>query len=353
MVEDKGKIALLTLYSSETVGGVERFNDQLQTALDNVVLFSEPRHDTQRPRWNLDRVGMRQAYTAHRVVRSFLARHQRDPFSLAISTGITGWPLSIRRLDIPTVQVYHFTLAGFARQALRHRGDRLTTGRISAFFDGLAGRGKEVIAVSPNVLQEVKRFYGLDGRVILNPVDLTLFRNMDKSHAREILGLAEEATIGLYVGRAEYAKGFDILVDVARLMPEVLFTLVASYPDTEPNIRAFDNVPHEKMPLFYAAADFFFLPSRYEGLNLSILEALACDLPIVVSRAAYHLEEDPAVYGYAARTFDPREFVTGIREVLDRAPSFDGRRAIVSSYSLENFGRNWRRLVRSLKDGSG
>ncbi len=347
--KEAARIAVLSLHaSSHLLGGVEVFTDQLARALDHVVVFAGPTDTGQESRLNLRRVGMGQAYVAYRVAQRFWRSHGEEPFDLVLSNGLSGWPLALRTVDIPMVQVYHFTLAGFARQALDHRGDRITARTVSAFFDGLAGRGKHVIAVNRHVLGEVQHYYGRDGQVILNAVDTDRFQKGDRSRAREELGIGPNAMVGLCVGRAEYAKGFDILVEVVKSLPEVLFLFVGPGPKVVPNLRVIENVPHPEMPRYYSAADFFILPSRYEGMNLAILEALACDLPIVVSEAAYHLDEDPAPLGYVAESFDSEEFVQGIHYVLDAGSSFRGRDTILSAYSFEAFRENWRGLVGGL-----
>ncbi len=349
MTENLTRIAVLTPYLSvDYLGGTEIFIDQLQRALGDLEVFADSKSVENSPRWHLERIGLEEPYRALRVARSFLKEHRTKPFQLAISNGLYGWPLSLRHLDIPLVQVYHFTMAGLARHALPLRGDRLTTGTISAFFDRLAGRGKYVVAVSDSVLREVESYYGLSGRVMLNTVDTTLFRQLDRHLARKALGLSARAPIGLFVGRAEYAKGFDIFLEVARSLRNVTFVAVGNSSHIEPNVRALGNIPHSKMPLCYSAADFLFLPSRYEGFNLSILEALACNLPIVVSEAAYNLTADPYECGYVAKSLQPREFVQGIREVLDRSSSYDPSKAVVATYTFEVFRDNWSSLVRRL-----
>lgn len=352
MTASPAKIAILSPgVSSDFLGGVEIFNRQLQRALGNVEIFPDTETSLTSPSWNLERVGAEQAYRAYRVARSFLKRHRVHPFQLIISNGLYGWPLLIGHLDVPMVQVYHFTMAGLARQALLLRGDRLTTGMVSAFFDRLAGHGKQVIAVSNSVLREVERYYRHKGKVIPNAVDTELFRKLDKSRAREMLELQQEETIGLFVGRAEYAKGFDVLLEIARSMRDITFVVVGSRVHGPPNVKALGRIPHSDMPLCYASADFLLLPSRYEGFNLSILEALACDLPIVVSGAAYPFVDEPSRYGRVVGSLRPHEFVEAINALLDRSSSYACREAIVTGYSFEVFQDNWERLVTMLLEG--
>jgi glycosyltransferase involved in cell wall biosynthesis len=70
------------------------------------------------------------------------------------------------------------------------------------------------------------------------------------------------------------------------------------------------------MPGVYRAADVLLLPSRAEGLPRTVLEALASDVPVVVS----DLEQVAPVVegvGRAVPVGDVAGFVDGIRSVLD------------------------------------
>ncbi len=352
MTSGSPRIALLTPYEApDSHGGVETFNAQLQKALGDVEVIAHSERSPTSTAGGLGLVGLEQPYRGLRVAQAFLRRHRARPFDLAISNGLCGWPL-FPGLSIPRIQVFHFTMAGLARNALTLQGDRLATRIVSAFFDRLAARGKDIVAVSETVREEVARYYGFEARVIPNAVDTELFRPLNQKRARNDLGLPSEGVIGLFVGRAHHAKGFDILLEVAGSMDDILFIHVGTPGGQSKNLKSFDEVSHSKMPLFYSAADFFFLPSRYEGLNLSILEALSCDRPIVTSTAAYPFSQDPSRYGYVAESLAADEFISGIRDVVTRS-LFKTRDEIVAAYSLEVFQDNWRRFVNGLLEQAG
>jgi glycosyltransferase involved in cell wall biosynthesis len=352
---DDARIAVLTPYgpTARQAGGVEIFNDSLRRALGNVEIFADAR-PPERP-WfgDLRRVGLDQPVGAVRAARSLLRAHRRDPYDLILSNGLSGWPLTLAKPGVPMVEVYHFTMAGLARQALPLRGDRVTTGRVAALFDRLAGMGKHVVAVSPRVLKEVESFYGLHGRFIPNAVDTTKFRPMNPTVARRVLGLPLGARIGIFVGRPDSTKGFDVLLRVARLMPGVLFLVVGAEGPSGGNVRYLGRIGHEEMPRWYSASDFFFLPSRYEGFNLSLLEALSCNIPAVVSAASCPFPDEPVRCGLVVHGMREQDFADAIRVALSAKYEFAPRQFIVPRFNVDVFERTWRGFIQSVLDRDG
>lgn len=347
-MSESPRIGLVTLSATDQErGGVEILNDQLRRVLGDVEVFEDSLVKRLPGSGGLQRLGLDSPRRAFRAASAFLQRHRDAPFDLVISNGVAGWPLVAARLSIPAVQLYHMTLAGLARGALALRGDRLTTGRVTAQFDRIAGIGKHVVAVSPRVLHEVETYYGLHGRCIPPGVDAATFCPSDRDDAREALGLPRDRPVGLFVGRPDRSKGYDVLQRIARRLPEVLFLVAGGTGTAIGNLRPLGRVPHAEMPLWYAASDFLINPSRYEGFNLVILEALACDRPVVASAAAFSLPEPASRCGVVVDGDRLDAYVHGIRRLLDASPPHP-RRVVVPRYSVDRFADSWRDLVTSL-----
>ena len=134
-----------------------------------------------------------------------------------------------------------------------------------------------------------------------NGVDTSQFypvSSQEKLATRRRLGLPVEQTIVLYVGRFDPLKGVDILLRAWALLPEntrrqVKLVLVGDGPDREELLGIIDFLGIRESVLlagerqnvrdYYWAADVFVLPSRTEGLSNALIEAMACELPVLAS----------------------------------------------------------------------
>jgi glycosyltransferase involved in cell wall biosynthesis len=141
------------------------------------------------------------------------------------------------------------------------------------------------------------RAHGLRGRfcVVPNGVDLTRYRPVeegDRLRARKSLDVACDAPLALCVGRVTRQKGQDLLLTaweaVRANYPTARLALVGNGDLLETLRRQAPSGvifvgPVDDAYLWYAAADVVVLPSRWEGLPLTLLEALAVGRSVVAS----------------------------------------------------------------------
>ncbi len=132
-------------------------------------------------------------------------------------------------------------------------------------------------------------------------VDMNRFRPIPQFEARQKLQLPQDARILLFVGAlTDYKGGGDLITAVSQLAQQgekFQLLMVGEGPLRQQFIHQVNedgladqvqfvgSKPNEEMPLWFNAADIFVLPSWREGTPVSLMEALSCERPAVVSRA--------------------------------------------------------------------
>lgn len=100
----------------------------------------------------------------------------------------------------------------------------------------------------------------------------------------------ERVAIGT-VGRLTAEKGYDDLLRCARrLGPSYQFYIAGDGSEREwleanapENVTFRGKIPNEEIPEFLNSVDVYFQPSKQEGLCMTVIEAMACGLPVVAS----------------------------------------------------------------------
>lgn len=118
-------------------------------------------------------------------------------------------------------------------------------------------------------------------------VDLSMFKQ------KEYVPKKESDTLEfIYVGGVKELKGIYYLLEAFKKLPKEVahLTVVGNFNkndvDTKDYIKYVNftgMVLHEDIPELLKKADVFVFPSLGEGLSLSVLEAAACGLPLIVS----------------------------------------------------------------------
>lgn len=171
--------------------------------------------------------------------------------------------------------------------------------------------------------------------VIRNGVDLDHFRPgapdpvQDKALARAELplpdGFCGDGPLTVCVGRLCQQKGQDILLqawpELVGTVPRARLALVGDGPDTERLRRTappgvlFAGAASDIRP-WLRAADLVVLPSRWEGMALAPLEAMACGRPVLVSDVSGARESLPP--GQGRLCLVPPEDPTALAKALGR-----------------------------------
>ncbi len=83
-------------------------------------------------------------------------------------------------------------------------------------------------------------------------------------------------------------KGIDVLIEAWRrlALPDAELWLIGAGQlpcATAPNVRMVGGVPQGELPGLLSQCDLFVLPSLADGFGLVVLQAMACELPVIVS----------------------------------------------------------------------
>lgn len=128
--------------------------------------------------------------------------------------------------------------------------------------------------------------------VIYNGVDISEFQTSNVSVAAMPSSPQSDSLSILAVGRLIPRKGFDILIQAAKDLP-VTVTLVGDGPERESleqlatetsvEVNFVGLIDHDEIVQYYQTHDLFALPSANEGMSNTVLEAMACGLPIITT----------------------------------------------------------------------
>jgi glycosyltransferase involved in cell wall biosynthesis len=113
----------------------------------------------------------------------------------------------------------------------------------------------------------------------------------------------------------------------------------------EDRVKFLGFVADEDLPALYSGARVFVFPSLYEGFGLPVLEAMACDVPVVTS----NISSLPEVAGDAALMIDPTD-VDALASALYRALNDATERERMIATGRERVAMfSWEKAARELK----
>jgi glycosyltransferase involved in cell wall biosynthesis len=178
-----------------------------------------------------------------------------------------------------------------------------------------------------------------------NAVDTERFRpatKIERSAARAELGLDEDGTVVAGLGRLHPQKNWPLFLRLAARFPETKFVIAGTGPEEKrlrslaPGNVRFAGFRDARTVL--AAADIFLLTSDYEGTPMTLLEAMACGVPSVVSSVDGCVEIlGDGHGGSTARPGDESDFQTKLGDLIG-SPE---RRALQGASARERVVRDY------------
>jgi glycosyltransferase involved in cell wall biosynthesis len=259
--------------------------------------------------------------------------------------GAAGYPtaaLALRRMRGFDVVHAHFGLTAWpalavpgARRAVTLHGTDVGHPRSWQITRAVLGRMDLVAAASDELAAIVReRRPATDVAVLPAGVDLDRFTPLDRTGSRERLGLDPQAKLALLPADPDRPeKRADRAREVARLAGAQLLTL--------------GRVPPDEVPHWVNAADAVLVPSEREGFGLAVLEALACDVPVLATPVGVHPEALDGIAGTLCQPFGADAWAQALVAVPERVQGRDR----AARWSAEAMARRvltaWESLVAS------
>ncbi len=236
------------------------------------------------------------------------------------------------RYGVPVVQTFH--ALGVVKRRWQGEADTSPAGRLDMERE-VACRADRVIATCSDEVAELRALGVPANRVDVVPcgVDVSLFRPA----AEKNRSLRSTPRL-LIVGRLVPRKGVEDAIRAVALVPGAELVIVggpaADRLDADPEVarlrqvmaecgvtdrvRLTGHLPHEELPAIIRTSDLLLAVPWYEPFGITVLESMACGVPVVGSAVGGLLDTVvPGVTGLLVAQRDPGGIATAIRLMLD------------------------------------
>lgn len=236
-----------------------------------------------------------------------------------------------------------------------------------------------VVATSPQEQDSLRSLVSQKGYIEVIPcgTDVDTFRLIPQEDARSALGFGANEKVVLYVGRFDPRKGIETLVRAfaqlyknaeSQLRSQLRLVIVGGcqpgQADAEERARIealvaelgitehttfAGQVGHDRLPLYYTAADVCVIPSHYEPFGLVAIEAMACGTPVIASNVGgLKFTVVPEETGLLVTPQDVQGFSAAMAQVLTNAHWSAQVRAQATTWVQEHF--SWTGVAAQLSD---
>jgi len=275
----------------------------------------------------------------------------RIPFPVYLLTRI----LESMKFDILHVHGHHYPVTWIALKKCKRKPSVLTIhGMYSlaprdspgktfeeifnkTIFRSVLRNTSAVIGLTPIIAEYAKKYaeHSKPCYSIPNGVDVELYLNglRKKSVYRSKLGLPQDKNVIVFSGRFALVKGILEMVEASRHIlrerEDVFFLFVGNGPlegyvresfKGLQNMKIIEWMPSDVIHEVYIASDILVMPSKWEALPITLLEAMAAQLHIIATPVGGVPE---VLVGYPYKTyirgFSSESIADAIKETLNKA----------------------------------
>ncbi|MFC0339033.1 alpha-1,6-mannosyltransferase [Kushneria avicenniae] len=250
-----------------------------------------------------------------------------DPYTV-------GWAAiaGARELDIPLVAFYHSDLPTM----ISNRLGAWSRPVINTYIQRLYAHYDRVLAPSNVMAQRLERLGIQHVRVQPLGVDLKTFHpSLRDDSVRTELGLSEETRLLVFAGRGSQEKNLHILLEAMQKLshqscpPCHLLLVGSSMPTQVPdNVTVINHFcPTAEIARYFASSDALLHAGTQETFGLVVLEAMACGIPVVATRAGALAENVPEGCGMLCAPLDSDDMMRSILALFENDARAMGQRA--------------------------
>ena len=177
----------------------------------------------------------------------------------------------------------------FSKQINELHGNTATT--LSQKYENNALSWANAITV---VSKEAYAYYAAQGfeiQQIPNAIDVeSLPKNKEKKYEKQII----------FAGRLSKEKGVEVLLEICKKLPDYIDIIILGLgpevdkikdiSNSKKNVHFLGYLPKEKTIPLIRGSDILIQPSLNEGISSTILEAMACKVPIIATNVGGNME---------------------------------------------------------------
>jgi len=242
-----------------------------------------------------------------------------------------------REFGIPVIVQEHYT--GF-------ESDARFPWRAGCFVREMGRQIQGFYAVSPGYANRIERtgLVKMTG-VLPNPIDMDLFKPTQREEHSKPFRIVT-------AGNMNFQKGADLLFEALhQLLPELDWRLTLfgetthrgafaqwlDDPHFSCRLSLPGKVPQMELARAYSQSDLYVVSSRIETANVSMLQAMACGVPVVTTSCGAPETLIDYSVGIAVKPNDPQALAEGIVQVAQNPQRYD--RDALRQFVMERYSK--------------